>query len=331
MVTDGDDPMRPVPDRSEPNDEPKPLPVSKGVPKAIADDLLVHAMLRGRYQDTPAAMQSRVDRVCRRFERAPRLIRWPWRMGLSTAAAAVVVVGLILIFSSPRDVQADFGQVLEAFDVGDKTYQIEIGDQLRLSRRPIRPGRRRAGRGRGGPASDRRTLPRRLDGALLYMRGRQYVLVCNTPTGRRITKGFDGRQSWLACPWRQPRVSDDPNLLAADIPDDIASLLFLDLRDILHQVRANYRLYELADAEAPNGRLPVRHFVAERRSRRPALPQRIELWFDPETDQLEQILCVEAGLRGRRQSTFRISLVDTDPLPADWFTAQAHRPESPTP
>lgn len=331
--------MRPVPDRPEPNDTPKPLPASngsdrpaeEGAPEAIADDLLVHAMLRGRFQDTPAAMQSRVDRVCRSFERASRIVWRPWRIGLSTAAAAVVVVGLILIFSSPRDVQADFGQVLEAFDVGDKTYQIEIGDQLPLSRRSFRPGPRRAGRGRALQSSGSGTLPRRLDGALLYMRGRQYVLVCNTPTGRRITKGFDGQQSWLTGPWQQPRVSDDPNLLQEDIPDDIASLLFLDLRDILHQVRANYRLYELADAEAPNGRLPVRHFVAERRRRRPALPQRIELWFDPETDQLEQILCVEAGLRGRRRSTLRINLVDTNPLPADWFTAQAHRSESATP
>jgi hypothetical protein len=120
--------------------------------------------------------------------------------------------------------------------------------------------------------------------------------------------------------------------LQADIPEDIVSLLFLDLRDILHQVRANYKLHELADAEAPNGRIPVRHFVAERRSQRSTLPQRIELWFDPETDQLEQILCVETGLRGRqRRQTLRISLVAADPLPADWFTAAAHLSETSAP
>jgi len=336
--------MKPTSEPAGADDTPKMLVTPEGPDRSaeersaeiVADDLLVHALLRGRFEDTPATMQSRVDRVCLSFASAPRILRWPWRTGLSTAAAAVIVVGLILIFSSPQDVQADFGQVLDAFDVGDKTYQIEVGDQLRLARRPSRPGRRRGGRGGRGAAlqpSGRGALPRRLDGALLYTRSRQYVLVCNTPSGRKITKGFDGQRSWLTHPWRQPRMSTDPNLLQADIPEDIVSLLFLDLRDILHQVRANYKLHELADAEAPNGRVPVRHFVAERRSRQATLPQRIELWFDPETDQLEQILCVEAGLRRGRQrrQTLRISLVDTDPLPAEWFTAGAHLSETPAP
>jgi hypothetical protein len=241
------------------------------------------------------------------------------------------VVGLILIFSSPQNVQAHFGQVLEAFDTGDKTYRIDIGKPHDFVRGPFRPGARGQG-GRTGPRpAGRRLAPRRLDGALLYVRGRQYVLVCTTPSGRKITRGFDGQQSWLAHPWRQPQVSNDPNLLQKELPEDIASLLFLDLRDTLHQVRANYRLHELADAEAPNGRLPIRHFVATRRNQHRSLPQRIELWFDPETDQLEQIVCGGGGPRGRRRPTLRISLIDTDPLPADWFTPQTHLSETPAP
>jgi hypothetical protein len=244
----------------------------------------------------------------------------------------VIVLGLILMFSTPSDVQADFGPVLEAFDAGDKTYEIEVGDQLRLARRPFGQGPRRGGRGPARRSPGRGAVSRRLDDAVLYTRGREYVLVCQTPNGRKIVRGFDGRQHWLTHPWRQPRVSRDPNRLPADVPEDIVALLSLDLRDILHQVQANYRVHELADAEAPNGRVPARRFVARRRSRHSALPQRIELWFDPTTGQLEQILCVEAGLRGRqRRHTLRISLTGTDSLPADWFTAEAHLSATPTP
>jgi len=321
--------MRPTPGRCEHGDTPD-RSAQERSPETVADELLVHALLRGRSEDTPAALQSRVERACAALEPGPRRIKRPWRLGVSTAAAAVIVVGLVLMFSTPGDVQADFGPVLAAFDVGDKTYHIEVGDQLRLARRPFGPGPRRGGRGRAFRPGGRGAASPRWDDAVLYTRGRQYVLVCRTPNGRKVARGFDGRQHWLTHPWRQPRISGDPNRLPGDVPEDIMALLFLDLRDILHQVRANYRIHELADAEAPNGRIPARRFVAQRRSRRSALPQRIELWFDPTTGQLEQILCVEAGLRGRqRRQTLRISLTGTDPLPTDWFTPGAHLSEAP--
>lgn len=304
---------------------PRPDPSEKDSPDRIAEDRLLHAMLKGRYRDDAGMMQRHIDEALDRLKRPARVTWRPWRAGLSTAAAAVVVLGLLLMFSAPGDVQADFEPILEAFDRGDKTYKIEMGDRLRLSARPRRGFQRRM---RSGPR--RQGSPRHMQGpapnsAILYTRADQYVLEFTARDGRKIAKGFDGRQSWLAGPWRKPQMTNDPNLLHAYIPEDIASLLFLDLRDILHQVGANYEVHELADAEAPNGRLPMRHFIAKRHGRRSKLPRRIELWFDPTTDQLEEILCVETGLRGpRRRQTLRISLVSTEPLPSDWFTPKAH-------
>ena len=62
------------------------------------------------------------------------MISWHWKAGLSTAAAAIVILGLILVLSAPLDVQADLAPILAAFDIGDKTYQIDI------SRDTHRPG-----------------------------------------------------------------------------------------------------------------------------------------------------------------------------------------------
>ena len=154
-------------------------------------------------------------------------------------------------------------------------------------------------------------------------------MVYKGPMGHEIAAGFDGQESWRIHPGQQPKISHDPNSLPANISEDILALLSLDLRGILRQVHAIYQLDELPEAEVSHSHIPVRHFVAERRSGESTLPQRVELWFDPETDQLEQILCIETGLH--RRPTLRISLVATDPLPTDWFSAEAHLPETLTP
>jgi len=294
--------------------------------ESVADDSLVHAMLLGRFQDTPQAALRRMEKTCRGFERSPSRLWRHWRAGLSTAAAVSIVAGFLLVFSSPRNVQADLSQILEAFDVGDKTYQIEISED---AYQPLGHGRR-SGRGRIGRGQPFRVprpkpAPRHLDGAVLYVRDRQYVLVCDTPGGLRIVKGYDGRQSWLIGPGGRARTGSDPNLLQRDIPEDIASLLFLDLRDMLHQVGENYHLSEPTEWTLQDSQKRVLCYVAERTDHKSKLPRRIELWVDADTSQLDHVICTGMGFRGpSARYTLRIDLVDTDPLPPDWFTQEAH-------
>ncbi|MHC4518238.1 MAG: hypothetical protein ACYTAS_06605 [Planctomycetota bacterium] len=298
-----------------------------GLAGSVADDSLVHAMLMGRFQDTAQATSRRVEEARRAFEGSPSRLWRHWRAGLSTAAAAVIVGGLLLIFSSPQEVQADLREILEVFDVGDKTYQIEISED---AYQPLRRGRRRTrGRiGRGQPfwVPRPKPAPQHLDGAFLYVRDRQYVLVYNRPAGPKIVKGYDGQQSWLIGPGGRSRTGVDPNVLQRDIPEDIASLLFLDLRDILHQVDENYRLSDPTEWTLQDTQKHVLCYVAERTSRMARLPQRIELWVDAETSQLDHIICTGMGFRSPSgRYTLRIDLISTDPLPADWFTQAAYR------
>ncbi len=294
----------------------------------IADDMLVDAMLMGRLRDTPEATAKRVDCVCRTFTRSAIVRSWPWKTGFSTAAAAaVIIVALVLLFSSPTSVQADFNQVLQAFDAGAKTYMIDITQETNSSPPVPRGGPRRIGRGRQAALRPRRggQPAERLDGAMLYIEGRKHVLTFKTRSGLTVARGFDGTQAWLAHPWRRLPPSNDPNVLLPEIPRDVVELLFVDLRDTLGQVQKNYRLFE-----APQeGDTPLIHLVATRRTPRMRLPRRIDLWVDPETNLLQEILCEGIGPRnpGPRY-TLKISLVSTAPLPADWFTEQAHRFDS---
>ena len=292
----------------------------------VADELLVDALLTGHFQDTDETTSRRVEEACRAFERPPHPLWQHWRAGLSTAAAAVIVVGLVLTFWAPQEVQADLTEILDTFDVGDKTYQIEISKD---AYQPLRPGpRRNRGRVRHGQpfrVPRPKPTPRYLDGALLYIRGQQYVLACTTPTGQKVSKGFDGQQGWMVGPGGRPRTSNDPNLLQRDIPEDIASLLFLDLRDMLHQVGENYDVSEPTEWTLQDSQMRALCYVAERITRRARLPRRIELWVDAETNQLDHIICTGMVFRDpSARYTLRIDLVSTDPLPADWFTQEAH-------
>jgi len=331
--------MKPLDDRPQGDDAddvaPDPaaanLPLDEPQVQKLADDALVHALLVGRFQDTPEATSHRVEQACRAFEKAFR-IRQHWIRGLSTAAAAALLLGFVFLGLPAPRAQARLKQVLDAFDVGDKTYQIDIGLDIEtpvsdLGRRSRLALRRPTFRSAAG------TMPtNRLDGALLYVRARQHVLAYTLPTGLKVTRGFDGQRGWMIHPWRGLPTGSDPNLLRTEIPDEALSLLFVDLRDILHQIRKNYRLSEPRRAVSSNGRPPVLYLVADRASPRRRLPRRIELWVNAQTGQLHDILCSGMSFpKSAPRYVVRLSLVRTEPLSSDWFTARAHLADAQTP
>jgi len=297
----------------------------------VADERLLDALLTGRHEDTPESTAQRVERVCHALETAPRVISLRWKAGLSTAAAAVVVLGLLLTLSAPQSVQADLAPILTAFDKGDKTYQITIAADTNEPAPRRGFGRRRFGRRLAFKPPRRGMMTRRLDNATLQIRGRRYVLTCRTGRGGEVLKGFDGQESWLVCPWGASARGDDHSLLEQEIPDHISSLLFLDLRDMLHQIEAQYALSGPSAGTLDDGQTPTQYYRAERIGRRDRMPRRIEFWVDPLTHELQQIVCTGVHFRGpgRQRYTLRITLVSTEPLPEEWFTQQAHIRPSP--
>lgn len=294
--------------------------------QGMAEELLVDAMLKGRYQDTPASKALRVTQACQALEAGPRVIPWHWRAGLSTAAAAIVILGLVLILSVPQEVQANLAPILAAFDAGDKTYQIDIGRDAEQPRPPLEFGRRRWGRRPPFRAPRRSMQARLLDGASLSTRGRHYVLTCQSPGGGEIVKGYDGQESWLVTPWGRSKRVQDHSLLQQDLPEHISSLLFLDLRAMLHQIQEEYTLADPARGTAEDAPLQLDYYVAQRIDPLDRIPKRIELWVDTQTYQLYQILFTGVRFHGRSKSpyTLEIRLLNSDPLPANWFKQEAH-------
>jgi len=292
----------------------------------LVDDRLIDAMLKGHYQDTPEATAQRVTRVCRALEVSPRHVKWHWKASLSTAAAAIVILGLTLVLMSPQNVQADLAPVLAAFDRGDKTYSIDIGTDTDQPVRRRGFGPRRFGRRPPFRSPRRGMSAQRLDGASLYTRGHNYLLTWHSPRGGSISKGFDGQDRWLVTPWGKSRRGQNHSLLQTEIPDHISSLLFLDLRDTLHQIQKNYTLSGPLLGTLEDGFSEMEYYIAELDDHQNKRPRRIELWFDIASNQLHQILCTGVPTHHPKGSrtNLQINLVNTEPLPENWFTQAAH-------
>ena len=299
--------------------------------EGLADEMLVDAMLKGRYQDMPESTAQRATRVFQALEAEPRVISWHWKAGLSTAAAAIVVIGLMLVLSAPQEVQADLAPILEAFDTGDKTYQIDIGIDTDQPDFPRRFERRRFGPQPPFRSPRNFIKSRLLDGASLYTRGRNYVLTCTGPQGNTITKGYDGHESWLATPWGSSIRGQEQSLLREHLPDHISSLLFLNLRDILHKIQEQYILSAPSPGTPKEAQLQLGYYIAKRITPQSRIPECIELWVDARTNQLNQILFTGVRFQNQHMPSYilEIRLLNTEPLPKNWFTREAHTQSGP--
>ncbi|NCA81370.1 MAG: hypothetical protein EOM72_01300 [Opitutae bacterium] len=292
--------------------------------QATADDLLVHALLQGRLQDSPRKRTRRVRRVCRAVKPA-RASFWRayWKMELWAAAAALaLLLGLWLIPGGTSSAYAGFEEVLMTFETGDKEYAVDIYADAPDSA-DHRPDAERGGRRRGGGV--RSAL--HLDGAVLYVRGSQSVLKYQGSRGWGVTRGFDGRAPWVVQHHRrQSWISDDSGRDVTEIPDYVHGLMVMNLHGMLNRITQDYRLTGERCGDGGEGALEV--YAAQRNSDRPELPEWIRIEFNGATRQVQTIVCGGLALGKRRGQgrllTLEMRLKGTNPLPADWFSPEAH-------
>ena len=127
-------------------------------------------------------------------------------------------------------------------------------------------------------------------------------------------------------PWGRSIRGQDHSLLQRDLPEHISSLLFLDLRSILHKIQEKYTLSGPARGTAEDAPLQLKYYLAERIDPQDRIPKRIELWVDRQSNQLYQILFSGVRFHSHYESLYalEIRLLSTDPLPGNWFGQEAH-------
>lgn len=222
-----------------------------------------------------------------------------WIGGLTTLA---VVVSLLIWWGNPGPLNAA-GELNRLIDASskptDRTYLIRNLDLLPES-----------GNDRQPP----------IDGATLHVRQPdQYVLVRRFPDGRTFLTGSDGEQSWSLPPRGAIRVSTNPLRFRGPVPGNQYGVPFVNLRSDLVQMRDAY-LITLKNPEASG----LRKLMAEKKSKDYRGPNRIELWYDPETVVIQRMVFEGMPQAKGGPSSVSMELVGQEFLGPLYFRHESH-------
>jgi hypothetical protein len=225
--------------------------------------------------------------------------RWSFAGGLAIIAAIALIA---VWWSSAATVSAatQLDRLIDlASDICDRTYIIRNLD------------------GQSEQVRDRQPP---IDKATLHVRKPdQYVLVRQYPDGRKFVTGSDGERSWAVPPDGLVRVSNDPLRFRGPVPGHQHGIPFVDLRSDLVQLRDAYTV-------TPMGRVPSGQsgLLAVKKSTEYRGPNRVELWFDPDTGVIRRM--VFSGMPRARggPGSLAVELVSQDKLQGEFFHHQAH-------
>ena len=285
--------------------------------KQEAQQRLVHAMLVSKYQDSPESIAKRVDNVYKQIQRAGGVWHQTWlRVITSMAAGILIIFGLSFLYSNPDNVYADFDDIMKRFSDCDQTYEISIHKIQNINDNDSRSQSKQ-------DLLNMRTV-REINGATLYVRGRQYVLERTLRDGTVIFNGFDGYNKWRSDE-AEPRKFSKPGSIHRVVPEEVSDLLFVDIGELLNVMCEKYRVTRGRDRV---GDMSGLHYLAVKKSRMagPRLPQKIDLWVDPDTGQIKKLSCYNASF-GTKKYHLVIKLKNATPLPLDWFCQRLPEPE----
>lgn len=294
--------------------------------RQLADEQLLHALLRYHYSESDASAERRVDRVLKAI--SPRPAKPLWfrlaRATLSSAAAMVLVVVLIqLLLPQTTSATSGFDRVVSAFlDDGDRAYSIQFTMQKTEddddSGRPPADAER--------PHSMHRRGPGKLNGATLYLRGAaQYAFEIKLPDDKSVWIGQDGQHAWAVRPNGAVLLSKDRDAFHLPFFEEMTTIPLIDVRDTLQTARQGYELDPPKKVTLDDGR-SADYFVAHREGQEGRRPQRIELWADPQTGLLYRLVCSKMHFGGVVCLQLRMDYLDGKTLPADWFEYRGHAP-----
>jgi outer membrane lipoprotein-sorting protein len=297
---------------------------------------LVHAMLMHLAENSEGAKQRRVNKLMQSVreegkkqasekEASPQkshrfvgpVVRW------GIAATIIIWLTISLVSLPSNKAMATIDQMIAAIEnAGDRTYAIIVRDQ--------RTGKREREHRRFSAIKRYRQERAGLDGATLYLRGRdKYVLYRYTPSGKTVINGSDGQTNWLIRPARPVLVSNNPQAFKIPMPEDLANLLTLDFSDTLQQIREHYKIKYLGTVPIDQDQETSWTYLHARQQKRKFKgPRVIRIWAHPDTGLLRRIEFADIRLQDDPElKKLVLDLIDQKKLPETWFTHIAHHSE----
>jgi len=297
---------------------------------------LVHAMLMHLAENNEDDRQRRINKLMQsiradkekqsseketRPQKPHRFVGPVVRWGI---AATIIISLTISLVSLPSNrAMATIDQMIAAIEnAGDRTYSIIVRDQ--------RTGVRERESGRYTSIKRYRQERAGLDGATLYLRGRdKYVLYRYTPSGKTVINGSDGQTNWLIRPERPVLVSNNPQAFRIPMPEDLANLLTLDFSDTLQQIRELYKIKYLGTVPVDQAQgTSWAYLDARQQHRKFKGPRVIRIWAHPDTGLLRRIEFADIHLQDNPEpKKLILDLMDQKQLPENWFKHTAHHSE----
>lgn len=256
--------------------------------------------------------QPELRAIVTREARADRRRRWLPAVSLSSIAAAAAVM-IALGFWWQRGAQQAMAMVERSYQAAlaplDRTYKVTV-ERTGGSMRPLKS-------------------------TLTVRGGDKFLFEKRGPLGAMIRLGSDGQGYWFIPPKGPIVRADDDAFLPAWMRRTSTELPYLQLSTLLARMRDYYQLKRLPDealtADGPKlshlrATWSARRLRPSKHGRTP--PEEVELWADPATGVVEQLVLTLPIDETRRQAhTVTLRLAEERTLGDEAYRAETYAPE----
>ena len=277
-----------------------------------AEAAAVERAVIGVLSELDDVAQPELRAIAMRKTRADRRRRWLPAVSLSSIAAAAAVM-IALGFWWQRGSQQAMAMVERSYQAAlaplDRTYEVTV-ERTGGSMRPLKS-------------------------TLTVRGGDKFLFEKRGPLGAMIRLGSDGQGYWFIPPKGPIVRADDDAFLPAWMRRTSTELPYLQLSTLLARMRDYYQLKRLPDEALAAGGLKLSHLRATWSARRlrPSKygrtpPEEVELWADPVTGVVEQLVLTLPIDETRRQAhTVTLRLSEERTLGDEAYRAETYAPE----
>lgn len=277
--------------------------------KAFVQVALIHEKLSQEL--TPLGFESSAPES-QRPHYAERYTRWRSTI-VFLATSVLLMIGVFLVLNrNPLIASQEITRLIQSLSIGDRLYRIDV-EQIAL---PSQKQLERYDRSRPPKPS--------LDGAELYLRrADQFVLKRYSGSKSVFITGSDGQIGWAIASDGSIRISNDAYEFSRDLPGHEHSIPLANLTQGLTQIQKAYAI-QIVPVSSNGVQEDQEAMLIATKKRGQRGPKRIEMQYQVQTGRIVQIRFIEMPY-GPERLTVRLTLIDEDNLPMDFFRYSYHQ------
>jgi hypothetical protein len=277
--------------------------------KAFVQGALIHEKLSQEL--APLGFESSAPES-QRSHHPERYTRWRSTI-VFLATSVLLMTGVFLVLNrNPLIASQEITRLIQSLSIGDRLYRIDV-EQIAL------PSQKQLER----YDSSRPPKPS-LDGAELYLRrADQFVLKRYSESKSVFITGSDGQIGWAIALDGSIRISNDAYEFSRDLPGHEHSIPLANLTQGLTQIQKAYAT-QIVPVSSNGVQEDQEAMLIATKKPGQRGPKRIEMQYQVQTGRIVQIRFIEMPY-GPERLTVRLTLIDEDNLPRDFFRYSYHQ------